>query len=216
MASVSAKAGHLRAAIRAQNDMGTEDVSKTTEEKMRLKVATTLAGALVLGRSFHQCVWPNGAIAMTIAVATTVIGPNWDVKRSVCGRSGTRYGSGVAKAASRLYASLRAAGTSRCWISRSSTQAATRTTSACRHNLERGERTRPLDLRGRDRAISSIEMVYRALPNRRDREPTVCVEGLVAHAAPLHPAQAPETGSSLGVRKFPIREGPRVDPGGTS
>jgi hypothetical protein len=49
-----------------------------------------------------------------------------------------------------------------------------------RHVLERGERTRALDLRGRDRAISSIEMVYRALPNRRDREPTVCVEGLVA------------------------------------
>jgi hypothetical protein len=52
-----------------------------------------------------------------------------------------------------------------------------------RHILERGERTRPLDLRGRDRSIDSIEMVYRALPNRRDREPTVCVEGLVAHAA---------------------------------
>jgi hypothetical protein len=49
-----------------------------------------------------------------------------------------------------------------------------------RHILERGERTRPLDLRGRDRAIGSIDMVYRALPNRRDREPTVCVEGLVA------------------------------------
>src|SRR5262245_19705867 len=52
-----------------------------------------------------------------------------------------------------------------------------------RHILERGERTRPLDLRGRDRSIDSIEMVYRALPNRRDREPTACVEGLVAHAA---------------------------------
>jgi hypothetical protein len=35
-----------------------------------------------------------------------------------------------------------------------------------RHILERGERTRPLDLRGRDRAIGSIEMAYRALPNR--------------------------------------------------
>jgi hypothetical protein len=51
------------------------------------------------------------------------------------------------------------------------------------HILERGERTRALDLRGRDRAIGSIEMAYRALPNRRDREPTVCVEGRVAHAA---------------------------------
>jgi hypothetical protein len=47
-----------------------------------------------------------------------------------------------------------------------------------RHILDRGERTRPLDLRGRARSIRMIEMVYRALPNRRDREPTVCVEGL--------------------------------------
>ena len=49
-----------------------------------------------------------------------------------------------------------------------------------RHILERGERTRSLDLRGdRARSISRIEMTYRALPNRRDREPTVCVEGLL-------------------------------------
>jgi hypothetical protein len=47
-----------------------------------------------------------------------------------------------------------------------------------RHILDRGERTRPLDLRGRARSIRMIEMVYRALPSRRDREPTVCVEGL--------------------------------------
>jgi hypothetical protein len=47
-----------------------------------------------------------------------------------------------------------------------------------RHILDRGERTRPLDLRGRARSIQRIEMTYRALPNRRDREPTVCVEGL--------------------------------------
>jgi hypothetical protein len=62
-----------------------------------------------------------------------------------------------------------------------------------RHNLERGERTRPLDLRGRDRAINNIEMVYRALPNRRDREPTICVEGLVAHAA--SPTPGPSAGN---------------------
>jgi hypothetical protein len=49
---------------------------------------------------------------------------------------------------------------------------------AVRHVLDRGERTRPLDLQGRARSIRNIEMVYRALPNRRDREPTVCVEGL--------------------------------------
>ena len=48
-----------------------------------------------------------------------------------------------------------------------------------RHILERGERTRSLDLRGdRARSIRRIEMTYRALPNRRDREPIVCVEGL--------------------------------------
>ena len=60
--------------------------------------------------------------------------------------------------------------------------------------LERGERTRPLDLRGRDRSIESIEMAYRALPNRRDREPTVCVEGLVAHAAGPAPGPGPGAG----------------------
>ena len=49
-----------------------------------------------------------------------------------------------------------------------------------RRILERGEPTLPLDLRGRDRSVDSIELVYRALPNRRDREPTVCVEGLAA------------------------------------
>src|SRR5262245_36159446 len=47
-----------------------------------------------------------------------------------------------------------------------------------RHVLDRGERTRPLDLRGRARSMQRIEMLYRALPNRRDREPIVCVEGL--------------------------------------
>ena len=47
-----------------------------------------------------------------------------------------------------------------------------------RHILDRGERTRPIDPRGRARSIRMIEMVYRALPNRRDREPIVCVEGL--------------------------------------
>ena len=72
------------------------------------------------------------------------------------------------------------------------------------HNLERGERTRPLDLRGRDRAISSIEMAYRALPNRRDREPTVCAEGRVAHAAP--PAPGPSAGNwvELGCKEVSL------------
>jgi len=49
-----------------------------------------------------------------------------------------------------------------------------------RHVLENGVRTRPLDLRGRARSIDRIELLYRALPNRRDQEPEVCVEGAVA------------------------------------
>jgi hypothetical protein len=39
-----------------------------------------------------------------------------------------------------------------------------------------GDRTRPLDLRGWERAIDRVEMVYRAVPNFRGRA-TVCVEG---------------------------------------
>jgi hypothetical protein len=51
-----------------------------------------------------------------------------------------------------------------------------------------------MDLQGRDRSISSIEMAYRALPNRRDREPTVCVEGLLARAAMPGPGHGPPSG----------------------
>jgi hypothetical protein len=40
-----------------------------------------------------------------------------------------------------------------------------------------GGQTGPLDLRGRERAIARIEMIYRSLPNLRG-EATVCVEGL--------------------------------------
>jgi hypothetical protein len=64
-----------------------------------------------------------------------------------------------------------------------------------RHILERGERTRPLDLRGRERSIDRIELAYRALPNRRDREPTVCVEGHVGQAAMPGPGPGPGAGN---------------------
>ncbi len=64
-----------------------------------------------------------------------------------------------------------------------------------RRILERGEPTPPLDLRGRDRSVDSIELVYRALPNRRDREPTVCVEGLAAMSGP---PPGPPPGPSAG------------------
>src|SRR5512145_69516 len=45
--------------------------------------------------------------------------------------------------------------------------------------IRAGDRTRPLDLRGRDRAIRQIDMVYRARPDFRGRT-TVCAQGLVS------------------------------------
>ncbi|KAB2915268.1 MAG: hypothetical protein F9K29_13360 [Hyphomicrobiaceae bacterium] len=46
-----------------------------------------------------------------------------------------------------------------------------------RHFIRQGERTRPLDLRGWERAIDRVEMVYRTVPNFKGVA-TVCVEGL--------------------------------------
>jgi hypothetical protein len=43
--------------------------------------------------------------------------------------------------------------------------------------IRQGTRTRPLDLRGRERAIDQIDMVYRKPLNFRGLA-TVCVEGL--------------------------------------
>jgi hypothetical protein len=43
--------------------------------------------------------------------------------------------------------------------------------------IRAGRETRALDLRGRDRAIDRIDMVYRARPNFRGQA-TVCAEGL--------------------------------------
>jgi hypothetical protein len=43
--------------------------------------------------------------------------------------------------------------------------------------IRAGSRTRPLDLRGRERAIQRVEMVYRKRLNFRGSA-TVCVEGL--------------------------------------
>jgi len=50
--------------------------------------------------------------------------------------------------------------------------------------IKRGERTRPIDLKGADRAIDRILMVYRSVPNFRGREADICIEGLVALASP--------------------------------
>jgi Protein of unknown function (DUF2541) len=43
--------------------------------------------------------------------------------------------------------------------------------------IRAGSQTRPLDLRGRERAIDKIEMVYRSRPSFRGLA-TVCAEGL--------------------------------------
>jgi len=45
--------------------------------------------------------------------------------------------------------------------------------------IRRGDRTEPLDLKGRDRAIERIDMVYRQRGDDRGRA-TVCAEGLVS------------------------------------
>jgi hypothetical protein len=46
-----------------------------------------------------------------------------------------------------------------------------------RSNIRAGTRTRPLDLRGRDRAIQRIDLVYRSRPSFRGLA-TVCAQGL--------------------------------------
>jgi hypothetical protein len=46
-----------------------------------------------------------------------------------------------------------------------------------RHLIRQGERTRPLDLRGRERAIDRVDMTYRTIPNFKGLA-TVCVEAL--------------------------------------
>lgn len=46
-----------------------------------------------------------------------------------------------------------------------------------RSNIRAGSQTRPLDLKGRERAIQQIDMVYRSRPSFRGLA-TVCAEGL--------------------------------------
>ena len=46
-----------------------------------------------------------------------------------------------------------------------------------RHFIRAGDRTRPLDLKGRERSIDRVDMVYRSVPNSKVMA-TVCVEGL--------------------------------------
>ena len=60
-----------------------------------------------------------------------------------------------------------------------------------RRVLRRGERTNPLDLRGWQRSIDRVEMLYRAVPNFRGRESEICVEGLSAAGGPPPPPPPP-------------------------
>lgn len=46
-----------------------------------------------------------------------------------------------------------------------------------KHFLREGDRTRPLDLRGWERSIDRVDMVYRTVPNFKGQA-TVCIEGL--------------------------------------
>jgi hypothetical protein len=72
-----------------------------------------------------------------------------------------------------------------------------------RRVLRRGERTRALDLRGAERSIDRIEMVYRAVPDFRGREAVVCVEGL-AHASVPPPPPSTAAWVELGCKQVAL------------
>jgi hypothetical protein len=48
---------------------------------------------------------------------------------------------------------------------------------AVRSEIREGGETRPLDLKGRERSIERVEMIYRAKPNFKGKA-RVCVTGL--------------------------------------
>jgi hypothetical protein len=73
-----------------------------------------------------------------------------------------------------------------------------------RRILRRGEITAPLDLRGGERFIDRIEMVYRALPNFRGREAIVCVEGLARAAPPPPPPPSAGPWVELGCQQVSL------------
>jgi hypothetical protein len=62
--------------------------------------------------------------------------------------------------------------------------------------IRQGTSTRPLDLRGWERSINRIEIVYRSLPSFRGRQATVCAEGLAGRVAgPPGPPPGPGPGA---------------------
>jgi hypothetical protein len=73
-----------------------------------------------------------------------------------------------------------------------------------RRILRRGDRTNALDLRGGERVIDRIEMVYRAVPNFRGREAVVCVEGLAHAAAPPPPPPSAGAWVELGCKQVAL------------
>lgn len=77
-----------------------------------------------------------------------------------------------------------------------------------RRVLRRGDRTNALDLRGWQRAIDRVEMVYRTVPNFRGREATVCIEGLQGRmeGPPPGPPPGPAAGvwSELGCKQVSL------------
>jgi hypothetical protein len=73
-----------------------------------------------------------------------------------------------------------------------------------RRVLRRGDRSHPLDLRGGERVIDRIEMVYRAVPNFRGREAVVCVEGLAHAEAPPPPPPSAGDWVELGCKQVAL------------
>ena len=65
--------------------------------------------------------------------------------------------------------------------------------------IRQGTSTRPLDLRGWERAIDRVEMIYRSVPSFRGREATICVEGLAGRNAGPPPGPPPGPGPQAWV-----------------
>jgi hypothetical protein len=57
-----------------------------------------------------------------------------------------------------------------------------------RRVIRRGDITAPLDLRGRERRIETIHLAYRTLPNYKEREAEICIDGLQGQLASAPPS----------------------------
>lgn len=79
-----------------------------------------------------------------------------------------------------------------------------------RRVLRRGDRTEPLDLRGWERAIDRVELVYRSLPSFRGRDALICIEGLAGGAVEAPPAHEVRSAPPA----YPLRPEPGPRAGG--